>query len=53
MIKPELAFAIILTSNFAAPILALVAGRTWPRMVEEHYEKLKAAHGRLVAATLL
>ncbi|MBY3388513.1 hypothetical protein [Rhizobium laguerreae] len=30
MIKPELAFAIILMSNFAAPILALVAGRAWP-----------------------
>ncbi|MEH7905533.1 hypothetical protein V7794_30845 [Rhizobium laguerreae] len=30
MIKPELAFAIILASNFAAPILALVAGRKWP-----------------------
>ncbi|NKL24163.1 hypothetical protein GFM07_34840 [Rhizobium leguminosarum bv. viciae] len=30
MIKPELAFAIILTSNLAAPILALVAGRRWP-----------------------
>ncbi|TAT79484.1 hypothetical protein ELI56_15325 [Rhizobium ruizarguesonis] len=31
MIKPELAFAIILMSNFAAPILAFIAGRTWPR----------------------
>ncbi|MGO7689988.1 hypothetical protein ACC696_35840 [Rhizobium ruizarguesonis] len=31
MIKPELAFAIILTSNFAAPIVAFIAGRTWPR----------------------
>ncbi|TBC89994.1 hypothetical protein ELH21_31090 (plasmid) [Rhizobium leguminosarum] len=34
MIKPELAFAIIFTSNFAAPLLAFVAGRTWP-----HYRK--------------
>ncbi|MGO7279359.1 hypothetical protein ACCT18_29345 [Rhizobium ruizarguesonis] len=31
MIKPELAFAIIMMSNFAAPIGAFVAGRTWPR----------------------
>ncbi|TBF40443.1 hypothetical protein [Rhizobium leguminosarum] len=31
MIKPELAFAIILMSNFAAPISAFIAGRTWPR----------------------
>ncbi|UIJ81755.1 hypothetical protein [Rhizobium leguminosarum] len=30
MIKPELAFAIILASNFAAPLLAFVAGRRWP-----------------------
>ncbi len=31
MIKPELAFAIIFSSNFAAPLLAFIAGRTWPR----------------------
>ncbi|WP_327205772.1 hypothetical protein [Rhizobium beringeri] len=31
MIKPELAFAIIFMSNFAAPLVAFVAGRTWPR----------------------
>jgi hypothetical protein len=31
MIKPELAFAIILMSNFAAPVVAFIAGRTWPR----------------------
>lgn len=31
MIKPELAFAIIFTSNFAAPLLAFLAGRKWPR----------------------
>ncbi|MGO7802962.1 hypothetical protein ACC778_02615 [Rhizobium ruizarguesonis] len=31
MIKPELAFAIVVMSNFAAPLVAFVAGRTWPR----------------------
>lgn len=31
MIKPELAFAIIMMSNFAAPIGAFIAGCTWPR----------------------
>ncbi|WFT86829.1 hypothetical protein [Rhizobium leguminosarum] len=31
MIKPELAFAIIFMSNFAAPLVAFVAGHTWPR----------------------
>ncbi|MBY5413515.1 hypothetical protein HFO98_35045 [Rhizobium leguminosarum] len=31
MIKPELAFAIIMMSNFAAPLMAFIAGRTWPR----------------------
>ncbi|MGR9156236.1 hypothetical protein [Rhizobium leguminosarum] len=31
MIKPELPFAIILMSNFAAPVVAFIAGRTWPR----------------------
>ncbi|MBX5155007.1 hypothetical protein CO660_03645 [Rhizobium sp. L9] len=31
MIRPELAFAIIMMSNFAAPITAFLAGRTWPR----------------------
>ncbi|UWM82453.1 MULTISPECIES: hypothetical protein [Rhizobium] len=31
MIKPELAFAIIFMSNFAAPLVAFIAGRTWPR----------------------
>ncbi|MBB4112778.1 hypothetical protein FHT80_002097 [Rhizobium sp. BK226] len=31
MIKPELAFAIKMMSNFAAPIGAFIAGRTWPR----------------------
>jgi len=30
MIRPELAFAIIFASNFAAPFLAFIAGRTWP-----------------------
>jgi len=30
MIKPELAFVIIFTSNFAAPLLAFIAGRKWP-----------------------
>ena len=30
VIKPELAFAIIMMSNFAAPIGAFIAGRTWP-----------------------
>ncbi|TBD43427.1 MULTISPECIES: hypothetical protein [Rhizobium] len=30
MIKPELAFAIVVMSNLAAPLVAFVAGRTWP-----------------------
>ncbi len=30
MIKPELAFAIFFTSNLAVPLLAFIAGRTWP-----------------------
>lgn len=30
MIKPELAFIIIFTSNLAAPLLAFIAGRKWP-----------------------
>ncbi len=30
MIMPELAFFIIFTSNLAAPLLAVVAGRKWP-----------------------
>jgi hypothetical protein len=30
MIKPELAFLIFVTSNFAAPLLAFIAGRRWP-----------------------
>ncbi|MGO8149671.1 hypothetical protein AB9F36_07625 [Rhizobium leguminosarum] len=31
MIKPELALAIFFTSNLAAPLLAFIAGHTWPR----------------------
>ncbi|WP_064709071.1 hypothetical protein [Rhizobium bangladeshense] len=31
MIRPELAFAVIMMSNFAAPIAAFIAGRRWPR----------------------
>jgi len=31
MIKPELAFVIFFTSNLAAPLLAFIAGRIWPR----------------------
>jgi hypothetical protein len=30
MIKPELAFVIFVASNFAAPLLAFIAGRRWP-----------------------
>ncbi|MBW9053471.1 hypothetical protein [Rhizobium mesosinicum] len=30
MIMPEFAFLIIFTSNLAAPLLAVVAGRKWP-----------------------
>ncbi len=30
MINPELAFVIFVASNFAAPLLAFIAGRRWP-----------------------
>jgi hypothetical protein len=30
MITPELGFLIFVTSNLAAPLLAFIAGRTWP-----------------------
>ncbi|TAY91921.1 hypothetical protein ELH85_01250 [Rhizobium ruizarguesonis] len=30
MVRPEIALAIIMMSNFAAPIGAFIAGRTWP-----------------------